>query len=339
METDPLHSTSQPKSKRPKDTPFRQQQLKSKRPYPTALSAIVIFAVIGSAFICLGALLLNYSADIIQVKERYDNVADCDNTKWDTRTACEVEIKIEDDMEGPVYFYYYLTSYYQNQRRYVKSRSKEQLKGKDLTETGLAECEPVITMDKLGRLKQDLQGAVDLEDDDVANPCGLVAKSFFNDTFTLYSPQGTEVTIDTEDIAWQEDIDRGFNHMHSNWTEAQWTDVENGIAYLEHFIVWSRLSGLPNFKKLWGVIDDDLDAGTYKLIVNSCDVNTAYPTTDWDGTKAVLLSTTNGFGGDNTILGSLYLAFGSVSYLLSSLFCVKSFIKRRRRVGSTKYKE
>ena len=27
----------------------------------------------------------------------------------------------------------------------------------------------------------------------------------------------------------------------------------------EHFIVWMRTAGLPNFRKLWGKIEEDLD--------------------------------------------------------------------------------
>lgn len=38
------------------------------------------------------------------------------------------------------------------------------------------------------------------------------------------------------------------------------------MPYLEHFMVWMRTSGLPNFRKLWAHIDVDLEPGTY--IVN-----------------------------------------------------------------------
>jgi hypothetical protein len=30
-----------------------------------------------------------------------------------------------------------------------------------------------------------------------------------------------------------------------------------------------RQAGLPNFKKLWGIIDQDLKAGTYKLEIDN----------------------------------------------------------------------
>jgi hypothetical protein len=43
-----------------------------------------------------------------------------------------------------------------------------------------------------------------------AIPCGLVAKSIFNDTFRLYrednTGQRTPITIETKGIAWSSDI-------------------------------------------------------------------------------------------------------------------------------------
>jgi len=37
----------------------------------------------------------------------------------------------------------------------------------------------------------------------------------------------------------------------------------------QHFIVWMRTAGLPDFRKLWGKIDseDGLKAGKYQLKV------------------------------------------------------------------------
>ena len=41
----------------------------------------------------------------------------------------------------------------------------------------------MVTMDDLGKIPTHLYGAQNLKDDDVANPCGLIAKTVFNDTF------------------------------------------------------------------------------------------------------------------------------------------------------------
>lgn len=50
-----------------------------------------------------------------------------------------------------------------------------------------------------------------------AFPCGLVAKSLFNDTFTLYkgneSDSANLITINTDDIAWESDKENKFKNL------------------------------------------------------------------------------------------------------------------------------
>lgn len=53
-----------------------------------------------------------------------------------------------------------------------------------------------------------------------AIPCGLVAKSYFNDTFTLYSVNSdnteTEKKINSNGIAWSSDLEFKFSNIKSN---------------------------------------------------------------------------------------------------------------------------
>jgi hypothetical protein len=60
----------------------------------------------------------------------------------------------------------------------------------------------------------------------------------------------------------------------------------------EHFIVWMRQAGLPNFKKLWGIIDKDLPAGKYKVSIDN-----KYIVKPFQGEKSVVVSTTSSIGG------------------------------------------
>jgi hypothetical protein len=80
----------------------------------------------------------------------------------------------------------------------------------------------------------------------------LIAKSFFNDTYTL-KLDGKEVAISTSGISWPNDKGKKYKKA-SNAEETQWIDPEN-----EHFIVWMRTAGLPTFRKLWGRIEDDIE--------------------------------------------------------------------------------
>ena len=43
------------------------------------------------------------------------------------RNPCTISIEVPKQMDPPIYMYYKLTNYYQNHRRYVKSRSDQQL--------------------------------------------------------------------------------------------------------------------------------------------------------------------------------------------------------------------
>ena len=77
--------------------------------------------------------------------------------------------------------YYQLDGFYQNHRRYVKSKSDDQLNGKDISYEAMKDsqdCDPVITnkdMDKTTSVEGNA-----LNETDVAIPCGLIAKSYFN---------------------------------------------------------------------------------------------------------------------------------------------------------------
>jgi hypothetical protein len=97
----------------------------------------------------------------------------------------------------------------------------------------------------------------------VANPCGLIAKAFFNDRYRLYKPSGDKVFINETGIANKYDIDY-MENRDVNYTYTQWIDVED-----EHFMVWMRMETFPFFKKLWGVINEDLPAGQYKFYINN----------------------------------------------------------------------
>ncbi|KAJ6770070.1 ALA-INTERACTING SUBUNIT 2-RELATED [Salix purpurea] len=104
---------------------------------------------------------------------------------------CSRILKVRKHMKAPIYIYYQLDNYYQNHRRYVKSRSDQQLlHGLKSSNTG--SCEPEESNNGLPVV-----------------PCGLIAWSLFNDTYTLI--RGTKkLSINRKNIAWKSDRDRKF---------------------------------------------------------------------------------------------------------------------------------
>lgn len=134
------------------DTAFKQQRLKACQPILTPIPVIITFLVIGIIFVPVGVVMLISSnnvrcvaapsppcgcasrtfgtdfscTQVVEVETRYD-----DNCQ--IGEICTVTLDIKEKMEEPVYLYYKLTNYYQNHRRYVKSRNDQQLRGNKVT--------------------------------------------------------------------------------------------------------------------------------------------------------------------------------------------------------------
>lgn len=147
-----------------------------------------------------------------------------------------------------------------------------------------------------------------LDPDATANPCGLIAKSVFTDRYELFNSKGDKIPIEENGIAWSNDIGTKFKRTGNSATHA-WVDVEN-----EHFIVWMRTSGLPDFHKLWGKIDEDLE-GTYKIKINN-----SYNVAEFDGNKSIYFSTAGPLGGKNIFLSLSFIIVGICFFVISAVF-------------------
>ena len=246
-----------------KASKFKQQKLPAWRPVPTITSTTITFVAFGVVFIVIGIVVLVYSKKIVEISYRYDE--ECQNA-----SKCEVTLTIPKKMEQPIMMYYQLDNFYQNHRRYVKSKSDLQLDGeyvslKKIKDSG--DCEPVETNQEMEKTVS-LSGEP-LNGNDVAVPCGLIAKSFFNDTYELYNDNQKKITIDESNIAWEADKKLKYKNVKDPegkdgdfYKKVQWIDMTN-----EHFIVWMRPAGLPNFRKLWGRIREDLPEGDYTVVI------------------------------------------------------------------------
>ena len=239
-----------------KNSKFKQQKLPGWRPVPTITSTTIIFFCFGAVFIVLGIIILVFSNKIEEISFRYDDYCKDKN-------PCIVTLQVKNDMEKNIMVYYQLDGFYQNHRRYVKSKSDDQLNGKDISYEAMKDsqdCDPVITNKDMNQ-KYSVTGE-ELKDDDVAIPCGLIAKSYFNDNFTNWSIKSKfgadepndKLNVNEKDIAWKADKELKYKNVD---LKKQWIDMTD-----EHFIVWMRPAGLPNFRKVWGRITErDLKAG------------------------------------------------------------------------------
>eukprot|EP01090_Pellita_catalonica_P016200 TRINITY_DN4579_c0_g1_i1.p1 TRINITY_DN4579_c0_g1~~TRINITY_DN4579_c0_g1_i1.p1 ORF type:complete len:341 (-),score=54.01 TRINITY_DN4579_c0_g1_i1:204-1226(-) len=299
-------------AKKPSLSKFKQQELRACQPILTPIPVIISLFLIGVVFVLLGILMVVSSSTVVEFEERYDDV--CEDKMGG---KCTITFDITKDMKKPVYMYYKLSNYYQNHRRYVKSRSDAQLRGEDISSTGdLDDCSPVITKDDTG------------DDADILLPCGLIAWSVFNDTFQLIREDGSFVPWKKEGIAWKSDLDEKFVNPKVKATGVR--TISNFQD--EDFVVWMRTAGLPTFKKLYRIIDDvDIDEGIYTV-----EIQNNYPVDEFDGGKYVVLSTVSWMGGKNPFLGYAYIVVGVICLILAVAFLIRHCIWPRK-LGDERY--
>ncbi|KAG0261486.1 hypothetical protein BGZ95_004224 [Linnemannia exigua] len=313
------------KTRKPANTAFKQQRLKAWQPILTPKTVLPTFILIGILFAPIGGLLLWASDTVAEVVIDYTqcetagqsfvnipedsfstsfpgfkgaveppafkavpNIVKGNNATWPT-TTCTVKFTIPDDMKKPVFIYYRLSNFYQNHRRYVKSVDAKQLSGvaRLAPELSGGSCDPLAVV-KDGETQYPIY------------PCGLIANSMFNGKLFLECK------------------------MYPNGYSAASPPID--VSKNEHFQVWMRTAGLPNFRKLYSKnTDDDLLKGTYTM-----DINMNYNVTSYGGTKSLVISTVSFMGGRNPFLGIAYVVVGVICVVLGLVFTARHLYKPRR---------
>ncbi|KAF1961441.1 Lem3/Cdc50 [Byssothecium circinans] len=264
---------------------------------------------------------------------RYGN----NRTHTTNRTVCVLVFTPPNDIKPPILFYYRLTNFYQNHRRYVKSFDTNQLAGKAVSGPDIksGECDPLSVA----------------SDGRPYYPCGLIANSMFNDTYgnlTMLNAQDDSGNTRTYNftqngIIWDTEGDL-YKETEYNprdivpppfWAERFPEDGYNSLDKSqlpnlhtdEAFQVWMRTAGLPTFSKLAQRNDKDTLNGTtsYRLLIAD-----HFPAQKYGGKKSILISTRTVMGGKNDFLGIAYVVVGGLCVLLGTVFTLTHLIKPRK---------
>jgi len=308
----------------PKYSKFTQQELPACKPILTPKWVVSVFLIVGVIFVPIGVVSLLAARDVVEIIDRYDeacvpvNMTENKLAYIQNETIskeCIRNLTVTKYMKQPIFVYYELDNFYQNHRRYVKSRNDAQLRDASKANQTSA-CEPEKTT-------ANGQPIV---------PCGLIAWSLFNDTYNF--TRGNEnLTVDKKDISWKSDREHKFgkdvypsNFQNGALKGGATLNPKIPLSEQEDLIVWMRTAALPTFRKLYGRLYFDLkenDTITVRL-------NNNYNTYSFGGKKKLVLSTATWLGGKNDFLGFAYLIVGGLCIFLAFAFTLLYFVKPRK---------
>ncbi|KAF4663493.1 hypothetical protein FOL47_005718 [Perkinsus chesapeaki] len=196
-----------------------QQDYKVSMPVLTPFTAVLLVWVIAAVLLSYGILIVVASSKVWSANVKYDSDG-------------QLVFPVTKNISGPVYMYYRMDWVYQNEAEFIKSISTAQLK------SGASNIPPTRYGGKCGLF--DHIG----DDDNVgALPCGLIAKSAFNDTFW--------VTVDRENGS--SDIPKVY--MGKELTNDATVETVNPVDMRDEAFLWKDANGVPygvnDFWLLW----------------------------------------------------------------------------------------
>ena len=287
--------------------PFAQQALPSFRPVIKPICMYITLSIFAALFLIIGIVGTLHLATMKEVSIRYDD-------KCGFNTTCDVKLNVTSEMKGELVLFYKLTNFGQNQRRYVESRSTEQLMGE------------YVSFDALSTLSYRTRPDEEEIEKNMLLPSGLAPYSFCNDTYEIDG-----INFSETGIAWSADIEM-YKPLSDQYTTGDfwldnYTDFPGGQTN-EHFIVWMRFGSQRTLIKKFGICKDcTLKAGDHTVIIKN-----NYPTDGFLGEKWVGVYENTRFGPRNPFFGGLAFAY-AVVWLLCILATVLIQLLRPRKDG------
>ncbi|KAG9393754.1 CDC50/LEM3 family [Carpediemonas membranifera] len=226
---------------------FKEAQDRYVQPVLTPIIAGTCMCLSFMVLAIITAFLAISQNNRVAISKRYDDLSDTSLT-----------MSLAKDMKN-AYLFYELDDFYQNHKRFADSISWEQLSTGSDSQGNL---EDACTYTKV----------VCRTLSDTCDPCGLVYRAHFNDTFTLTKVGGSTVTLNPT-VGWKTDRDNKFDDA-----------FEKGDPDRDRLTSWMRVSGLGGKTLKPYAKVGDLDKGDYTLAFNS-----VFPVNSFSGQKRVIL--------------------------------------------------
>jgi hypothetical protein len=163
---------------------------------------------------------------------------------------------------------------------------------------------------------QQVEGFVYAEVADTTETCAEVLGSTDYDDCKVYVTNGTTYYY------WYPDDD-SVQYLYESYA-----DVVNPIEGVtnQHFMVWMRPAGLPNFRKLYGVFDSDIVRGDYITL----SVKNNFEVASFGGAKSIVLSTLNNLGAGNYDLSYCFFVIAGLHLIAGGVLGGKRVYNPRR---------
>jgi len=289
--------------------------------------------------------------------------------RYNANENCTLQFTVPQTMKPPVLVYYELHNFHQNHRAYFASRDDFQLTGQvgNQAKTSAVACEPInklgnITINPCGLIANTFfndkitlldNGAVDDEglnltmvEEGIAWRTDLEYRFKMPDGYQQQEcPQdGCDASCCTN-LGWsckqpaigKDDKCYAYDYPEDDTTQYLYETYPNIISPLEHvtnehFVVWMRVATRPNFRKLYGYIEQTIPAGT----LLEFEINLNYVVESFGGKKALVISTNNAWGGKDKYVGITLYAMGYFCLACGIIFAIKHWF-RPRRIADRKY--
>ncbi|CAH0713718.1 unnamed protein product, partial [Brenthis ino] len=288
---------------------------------PSAIFTIALL-LIATGIGLLSIIRTGYSKEHIIdytdcIKEYSDDNITCKDYRKKERDTCVCfyDFNLTEDFDGKVIIYYELESYNQLRSDYVNSKDDSQLQG-ILNTIPSENCEPY-------RYNEDKKPIA---------PCGIIADTIFNDTFSIldnsdntnvnYKLSGMLTDADKLGFRNPENITEAQNYFAKpkNWRKSIWeldlNNIENNGFQNEMFIGWMKTDWK---RKPRGLLTRDLPSGDYSLRVAY-----HYPPSMYDGRRKVIIeSTSTSVNIVLAVVGSIMIVLGLTALIVMIYFMRK----------------